>query len=205
MIRAVLGGSFDPVHRGHVAVVERLLHDGLADEVRLVPVGIPPHRSPPLASGPDRVAMLEVVFKDLPGTAVDDREIRRAGPSFTVDTLAELTAAYPADRWRLVVGADHLDGFGRWRNPQRILDLADLIVFRRGRGPGGGRAEGLHEIHRVLAASGLTGHRIHWVDDFDEPVSSAVVRVMLDNGIDAGDSLPPAVGAYIAAHGLYRT
>lgn len=204
MIRAVLGGSFDPVHRGHVAVAERLLRGGLADEVRLVPAGRPPHKRPPLAGGPDRLAMLAAAFGTLPGAAVDDREIRRPGPSYTVDTLAELAAAYPGDRWRLVVGADHVAGFARWRQPQRILELADLIVFRRGREPGVEVEAGADGIRRVLAAAGLTARGIHWVGDFDEPVSSAAVRAMLGGGIDPADFLPPAVGAYIAAHGLYR-
>ena len=111
---AILGGTFDPVHFGHLGLASDV-RDALAlDGVRLVPAADPPHRDSPRASAADRVAMLRLAVADAPGLTVDTREITRGGKSFTVDTLADLRAEMPARPLVLLVGADAFHGFLAW-------------------------------------------------------------------------------------------
>ncbi len=191
MIRAVLGGTFDPVHAGHVAMARHLLAHGLADQVVVVPNWRSPWREEPVVAPSERLAMCRLAFADVAGVVVDEREIAGGRPAWTVDTLAALAAEHPGDRLRLVVGADHLATFDRWRDAGRILELAELVV---------------------LARTGATaGAPPAWLDGrlvpapaFDHPVSASAVRAMLASGFAAAEALPADVAAYIAARGLYR-
>ncbi len=191
MIRAVLGGTFDPVHAGHVAMARHVLGHGLADLVHVIPNWQSPWREPPKAGPTDRLAMCLIAFLPEPGTLVDPREIDGGRPAWTVDTLAALADAYPADRLRLVVGADHLPAFERWREPGRILELAELVVLDR---PGAG----------VSAPPSWLAGRLVSAPPFEHPVSASAVRAMLAGAVDPEAALPAGVADYIAAHGLYR-
>ena len=192
MIRALLGGSFDPVHAGHVAMVRHVLRHSLADHVVVVPNWRSPWRPAPVAGPADRLAMCRLAFAAEPATEVDAREIDGKSPAYTVETLAALAAEAPEVRWRLVIGGDHLAGFGNWRDAPRILALAELIVLQRS---GCGEA---------VADGSLTG-RLVAAPPFDNPVSASAIRAMLAAGSEAGAMLPPAVAAYIDAHRLYRS
>jgi nicotinate-nucleotide adenylyltransferase len=190
MNRALYGGSFDPIHAGHVAIVRLLLDRGLADAVHVVPAGQSPLKSGQAAGAPAgaRLDLVRLACEDLEGAVVDDREIRRGGPSYTVETLAELTAAHPGDRWRLVVGADAAAEFDRWRAPQRILALAEVVVIAR---------EGA-DIAPLLRG------RARLVADFGHPASASRIRDDLRAGrLPGPDLLPAAVAAEITARGLY--
>ena len=204
MTRAVLGGSFDPVHLGHLAMVRFLLDRRLGDMVLVVPAGRSPHKGEPAAGGDHRLAMLSLVFGGMPGVRIDDREIRRSGPSYTVDTLEELAAAGSGDSLRLVIGQDNLAGFPSWRSAQRILDLADLVVLARGGEGGSDSPFDPGAVTAGLRAAGLNPRRIIWAPGFDQPVSSREVRDMLAEGADPAGGLSAEVAAYIRAHGLYR-
>lgn len=195
MIRALLGGSFDPVHTGHLALAGHVLGAGLAGRIVVVPAWRSPWRDPPLADAAHRLAMCRLAFADLPAATVDGREVAAGRPVFAVETLAALAAEYPGDTWRLLVGADHLATFSRWHEAARLLALAELLVVPRAgadtRPPGDWPAD--LPAGRVLAAP-----------PFDHPVSSSAVRAMLAAGGATGDLLPPAVAAYIDTHRLYR-
>lgn len=191
MIRAVLGGTFDPVHAGHVAMARHVLEHGLADLVHVIPNWQSPWRDIPVAGPAERLAMCRLAFAAVPGTLVDPREIDGGCPAWTVDTLAALVAAFPTDRLRLVVGADHLASFDRWRDPARILDLAELVVLDR---PGAAAS----------APPPWLAARLVSAPPFDHPVSASAVRAMLAGAVDPKDALPAGVAGYIAAHGLYR-
>jgi len=130
MIRALLGGSFDPFHNGHLALVHHLLDGAWADRVVVVPAHRSPHKAHPVASGADRLAMARLALAGIAGASVDSREVERGGISYTVDTLAELSVANPGDQWRLVIGADNLSAFTTWRRWRRLLELAELLVGR---------------------------------------------------------------------------
>jgi nicotinate-nucleotide adenylyltransferase len=189
VIRALFGGSFDPIHAGHVALVDRVLADGLAQAVHVVPARRSPLRGAPCVAGPRiRLELASLAFAGRPEVILDDRELRRSGASYTVETLAGLAAEHPDDRWRLLVGADQAAAFARWRAPQRLLVLAELVVVARGPVP--------------LPA--LVADRALVIEDFDHPASATAIRRELAAGrLPGPDRLPPAVAARIAAAGLY--
>lgn len=194
MIRAILGGSFDPVHLGHVAMAQHLLDHELAEEIRVIPAWRSPHKYQNSATPTDRLAMARLAFKGWDQALIDDREINRSNVSYTVETLEELVGIYPEDRFRLVIGADNLAGFSGWRSPDRIQELADIVVYPRdGRSPG----------PEAILRAGLDPRRVIPVTDFDHPVSSTTVRVMLAKGNLPKNQLPRAVAAYISARNLY--
>jgi nicotinate-nucleotide adenylyltransferase len=194
MMRAILGGSFDPVHLGHLAMAVHLLENNLADSLLIIPAWLSPHKYENAAPAADRLAMARIAFAGLDPVAVDDREIVRGRVSFTVETLEDLTAEFPADRLRLVIGGDNLAGFAGWREPGRIQELADIVVYPRG---------GVVPSPEAITGAGLDPGRVIPVTDFHHPVSSTTVRAILAGGNLPADQLPPGVAEYIAAHGLY--
>lgn len=196
MLRAVLGGSFDPVHLGHLAIVEHMLDKGLADALTVIPAWRSPHKFENSANPADRMAMVRLAFEGIDSVLVDDREINRGRVSFTVETLEELTLEYPADRLRLVIGGDNLGGFSGWRSPKRIQELADIVVYPR---------DGIVPTSLAIRRGGLAPGRVIPVSDFDHPVSSTTVRAMLAEGILPENQLPVGVAEYIAARHLYMT
>lgn len=128
---AILGGTFDPIHYGHL----RLAADvraalGLA-EVRLIPAGVPPHRPPPAASAEDRFAMTALGCAEFAGLAADRVEIDRQGPSYTVATLDALRARDPGRPLALIVGGDAFAGLAQWWHWERLFALAHFIVVER--------------------------------------------------------------------------
>ncbi len=196
MLRAVLGGSFDPVHLGHLAIVEHMLDKGLADVLTVVPAWRSPHKFENSANPADRLEMVRLAFDDLDSVQVDDREIIRGRVSFTVETLEELALEFPADRLRLIIGGDNLAGFSGWRSPERIQELADIVVYPR---------DGIIPTPLAIQRGGLAPGRVIPVTDFDHPVSSTTVRAMLGWGILPEEQLPVGVAEYIAARQLYMT
>jgi nicotinate-nucleotide adenylyltransferase len=127
----ILGGTFDPIHYGHLRFANAVRSAlGLA-HVQVIPAGVPPHREPPVASAQDRLAMTQLGCAEFPGLHSDDREIRRVGPSYTVVTLQEL---HNEDRNRplaLLLGTDALQGLAGWHRWQQLFTLAHLVVVER--------------------------------------------------------------------------
>jgi len=188
MIRALYGGSFDPIHAGHVAVARTLLQRGLADRVHVMPASQSPFKPNSNATtGEDRLRLVELALAQEPAVIVEDREIRRAGTSYTVDSLSRLVIEYPDDQWRLVVGADNVADFMRWRDPQRLLSLAEPVVIARG------PIDLQPPLEQALV-----------VDDFQHPATATMIRRELSAGRMPGpELLPTAVADDIIAHGLY--
>ncbi len=127
----ILGGTFDPIHHGHLRCAQELLQDLPLDEVRLVPCRIPPHRDTPQASAEQRLRMLKAALDGAPGLTVDDRELSREGPSYTVDTLHSLRAEFGATPLCLIVGMDAFNGLDRWHRWQELIGLAHIVVAHR--------------------------------------------------------------------------
>ncbi len=190
MIRALLGGTFDPVHRGHVAIVERILADGLAGCVHVVPAARSPHKEAADAPATARLAMVRLALAGRRGVVVEDVEVVRGGVSFTIETLTALAARHPGDRWRLVVGSDNLPELDTWRDPGRLLAWADVLVVARGGWDGA--------LPPLVA-----GHEVTVVRDFDHPASATAVRRELAAGRVPRELLPDAVADHILAAGLY--
>lgn len=204
------GGTFDPVHAGHLAVATAA-RDALQADVAFLPAADPPHRAAPGASAEQRARMLELAIAGEPGFAVDRRELRRAGPSYTVDTLRGLRAERGAEvplAW--LVGADAFRGLPDWHQWRRLFDLAHLVVAVR---PG----HGLEALPAALAEA-CAGR---WVDQpaalaqapagglfrLDmplHPASATELRRRLRAGEPHGGWLPEPVAEFIGRQGLYR-
>lgn len=199
MIRGVLGGSFDPVHNGHVAMARYFLERDLVHCVHVVPAFNSPFKTGTSADALQRLTMVRLAFLEVEGVVVDNREITRSGPSYTVDTLESLAAEYPDDQLLLIIGADNLPGLSGWKNPLRIGDLATIAVLARP-----GDASTSPDVDKPLPSE----LRVQYHDDFDEPVSSTRIRAILSCGSadqeDPADFLPPAVSRYILRNQLYR-
>lgn len=127
----IFGGSFDPVHFGHLRPALEVLEALSLDSMHFVPSGRPPHRGAPHADGAVRLAMLQSAVKDEPRFRVDDRELRRATPSYTYDTLGELRREFPGDIFVLVLGLDAFLGLPSWHRWQEIFDFAHMAVAHR--------------------------------------------------------------------------
>lgn len=146
----ILGGTFDPIHLGHLIVAQEV-HDRLSlDRMILVPAGLPPHRmDEPLTPGRLRVEMVQAAVEGDPRFEVSEIEVARPGPSYTVDTLRALRKAMPDARFYVVLGTDQLRVFHQWHQPEAILALATLVSVDRAGSPADGDIEVPHRPVQV--------------------------------------------------------
>lgn len=187
----VFGGTFDPVHLGHLRAAE-VAREALAlDRVLLVPSGRPPHRAAAVAAALDRFAMLALATAAHPDFVLSDLELRNQEPTYTVDTLEALHALLPASELFLIVGTDAFAELGTWREPERVLASCTVTVVER---PG------------VAAASPRlpAGARVTRVERPALPFSSSDVRRLLKEGSSVRYLVPEEVADYIEKRGLYR-
>jgi nicotinate-nucleotide adenylyltransferase len=205
----LLGGTFDPIHIGHLRpAIETRDAIGLA-EIRLIPNHIPPHRANPFCSSEQRLAMVKLAAAENAGFVVDERELRRDTPSWTIDTLIELRQALPDTPLCFLMGMDSLLGLPGWHRWQELLDHAHLVVsVRPGWQPDYPRevAELLARHHTMDATAlhrRLAGHI--WLAD-NQPIelSATRLRALLAAGEDPRYLLPPSVADYIRQQGLYQ-
>lgn len=161
----LLGGTFDPVHVGHLVVAQDVVEALELDRLLVVPAGRPPHRDADFAAR-DRMTWTRAAFGDDPRVEVSDVELRRSGPSYTVDTLEQIREERSPGRLYCVIGIDQLETFGSWRAPGRIVRLSTLAVMsRRGEDPGALRAEAevpfeTVEVTRVDVSSSRVRRRL---------------------------------------------
>jgi nicotinate-nucleotide adenylyltransferase len=127
----LFGGTFDPIHHGHLRTALELLHSLKLGEVRFLPTGNPPHRDQTSADAAQRLEMVRAAVADQPGFTVDDREVRRTGPSYSVDTLTELRQEFPDRPICLLLGMDAFLGLPHWHRWKEIFDLAHVVVAHR--------------------------------------------------------------------------
>lgn len=188
----VFGGAFDPPHRAHVALACAALEQLALDELRILPTGDAWHKSRALSPPAQRLAMAHLAFDGLPGAVIDERELRRAGPSYTVDTLAALAAECPGAEFFLLMGGDQWSAFATWHRWQDIARLARLCVLGR---PGSARPvqTGLPEPIELHAPP---------LDLSATAVREGLVSARLGEA-ELARLLPEAVARYISAHGLY--
>jgi nicotinate-nucleotide adenylyltransferase len=188
----VLGGSFDPVHCGHLILAEAAVTHLRLDRLLLLPAGRPAHkRRRTLAPAADRIAMLRLAARGNPRLQVSTREADRPGVTFTVRTLEALAAEEPAD-WFFVMGEDSLREFGTWREPARILELARLAVVRREGTP------------RATVRASLR-RRVVFVPMPSVGISSSEIRRRVARGRSVRYWVPDSVLSYMDRHGLYRS
>ena len=132
----IFGGTFDPPHIGHLIVSGEVVEEANLDQLLWVPAATPPHKGGGISSEGLRTEMVQAAIEDDPRIEFSDVELKRGGVSYTIDTLRDLKAAHPAWSLSLVIGSDQADSFHEWREPDAILELAELIVMSRDGTPG---------------------------------------------------------------------
>ncbi len=130
-LTGLFGGTFDPVHYGHLKPAKEVLHALGLESIRFLPNSIPPHRDSPWLSAEYRLALLQKVVNSIDGFELDTRELERAGKSYTVETLISLREDFPDDTFCLIMGMDVLEGLTRWHRWQELFDLCHLVVTQR--------------------------------------------------------------------------
>jgi nicotinate-nucleotide adenylyltransferase len=191
----VFGGAFDPPHVAHVALARAAVEQLALDELRIFPTGQAWHRSQALTAPEHRLALAQLAFGGLPRAVIDDRELRRPGPTYTIDTLRELKAEQPAAQLFLVMGEDQAVAFTRWREWEAILQLAIICVAARPLAemppgaPGGLPAQAELRLLRLPSM----------------PESATEVRDRVTSGEGIAHLVPPAVASYIERHHLYQS
>lgn len=192
----VLGGTFDPVHHGHLAIAEEARESLGLERVLLVPAATPPHKPGRLITpAAHRLAMVELAIAGNPAFAVSRVELDRGGVSYSVDTLRTLSAEVSPDLW-FILSTEALAGFPTWRDPDGILELCRLAVMPRG---------GDESLDAGWVSEHFPGReaRVTFLPGPLLPISGSVVRRMASAGRSVRYLVPDAVARYIADHHLY--
>ena len=207
----VLGGTFDPIHYGHLRFADDARIALALSEVRLIPAGTPPHRAQPVASAVDRLAMAKLGAAEFAGLKIDDRELQRAGPSYTVLTLIDLRAELGHTPIVLLLGADAFAGLPSWHRWRELFDLAHLAVAAR---PGTQEPDRLPTelagewmarfTSDAAQCRSIPAGRVLRVPIRPQAIAATELRARLARGERPVDLLPPAVLAYIEQHRLYQ-
>jgi nicotinate-nucleotide adenylyltransferase len=204
----IFGGAFDPIHYGHLRTGFELWQELRLDELRWVPTGNPGHRDQTIADAGLRLAMVRAAVADQPGFVVDDREVRRTGVSYSVDTLLELRAELPDRSLLLILGMDAFLGLPHWHRWREILDLAHVVVAHRP----GWKAPTSGPLGEVMVDRGTGSVRelhaaragriyVHGVTQLE--ISSTDLRTIITSGRDPRFLVPDAVRDIIIETGCY--
>jgi len=194
---AVFGGSFNPIHYGHLLLADEVLDALGLDRVLFVPAAMPPHKPiAQLAPPPDRYAMVELAIAGHPRFAVSDLELRRAGPSYTVDTLE--TLGTPREELFLIVGSETFLDLLSWRAPRRVARLAQIVVVPRVGSAFDPESAAVRKVVHEIGEEPLV------VRASSLPISASDLRRRVREGRSIAYRLPAAVSAYIQAKRLYR-
>jgi nicotinate-nucleotide adenylyltransferase len=189
----ILGGTFDPPHAGHVAAATAAWKQLGLDEVRIIPAGQAPLRSgAPQASAPDRVAMCRLAFADCPWAFVDEREIGRAGTSWSVDTARDLAEEFPDALRVWILGADQLARLDRWKDVAELCSLVEFAVLSR---------DGISTVPPPAIAALI---RLTVLKAPEVQVSSTALREALRRGDSTRNGLPLGVARHIDERSLYQ-
>ena len=192
----VFGGAFDPPHRAHVALVCSAIDALGLDEVRVLPTGQAWHRSGGLTDAVHRLAMTRLAFAEVPKVEVDDREIRRSGPSYTVDTLTEIAAEQPGAQLYLLIGDDQRRSLPGWKRIDDIARLAIICAAARDLQVASWHAD-------TSETSDVTTPAIRPLPMPLMPISATDIRVRLSRQADVAALVAPAVERYIHEPHLY--
>ncbi len=196
----IMGGTFNPIHEGHLMIARAAKKAARLDQVIFLPSGQPPHKqNSMLASAISRLNMTVLAVNGQEGFEVSDMEVLREGTTYTVDTLKELTSTRPDVEWYYIIGGDTLFQLMTWRTPERIAELLNggMIVVPR---PGADYAALSEQARRLEECIGL---KTLIAEEGGPDISSTEIRERLMNGESAGGMMPQAVADYITLHGLY--
>jgi nicotinate-nucleotide adenylyltransferase len=187
----VMGGTFDPIHLGHLRAAELAREALQLDRILFVPTGVPPHRDPPCSSAFDRYAMVCLATHAHPSFAVSDVELVGPGPHFTVDTLARLARTHEGATFHLILGSDAFREIETWRDHERLRAICRLAVVARP-----GSTDALPLPGADCWATGIPGDSL--------PISATLVRRLVAEGRSVRYLVPQSVADHITKRGLYR-
>ena len=199
----VLGGTFDPVHSGHLSIAERALTEAALDRVLFIPAGNPRlKQQKPAAAVGHRVEMVKLTVAGNPKFQVCETEATRPGPTYTVDTLEELSRKFAPSLTSpgglfFILGLDVLPRLGEWKSPERILELCRLVVVTRP-GYSGFDWPGFYSSHPAAK------NQVELVSSSTVDISGTELRQRIASGLSLWGLVPELVEDYIRAHGLYR-
>jgi nicotinate-nucleotide adenylyltransferase len=205
----VFGGTFDPIHYGHLRSAFEMLQALCLDEVRFVPCADPPHRGVTYASAEMRLELVRRAIEGQDAFTLDDRELRRGGPSYTIDTLGELRAEFPQRSLGLIIGMDAFLGLPGWHRWEEILATAHIVVAHRP----GWKAPDIGVLGDLVAERGThryedlhaeTHGRIHIHAVTQLEIASTEIRDLVAAGRDPRFLMPDAVRDEIINTGLYK-
>jgi nicotinate-nucleotide adenylyltransferase len=192
----LFGGTFDPIHLGHLILAEQCREACGLDRVWLIVAGSPPHKPGGRTAVGHRLEMARIAVAGHPGFAVSDVEATRPGPHYSVETLESIRRDHPGDELFFLIGADSLADLPSWREPARIAQLATIVVVNR---------PGLEEVDPARLPDFGPGSRpLVWVSIPPVGIASSDLRRRLAEGRSIRYMVPRGVEAYIDAHGLYR-
>ena len=192
----IFGGAFNPFHNGHLHLMNNYLQALSLEKIILIPTAVPPHKTCAyLASGEDRLAMLQLVAADNPQLLVSDMELRRTGKSYSYDTINEVRQQFPDSQLYLIIGADQFFSFHTWYRADELLRTVTVCTAARNEG----------EYQALVAFQAEHADMQDCiVSDFDVvEVSSTAIRSRVKHGESITGFVPPAVEDYIKEHGLY--
>jgi len=201
----IFGGTFDPIHFGHLRPAQEAMQILELAELRIIPAAVSPHRPPPQASAAQRLAMVELAIRDLPGFRVDDRELQRGGLSYTVLTLELLRAEFGSTPLCLLIGADQFRNFETWHRWREIPELAHLVVLNRpgekaGALPAWARECECADVHDLRKAP---AGRLAFLAVRPQDISATRIRAAIAREESVQGLLPEAVLDYIRINQLY--
>jgi len=193
----ILGGTFDPIHQAHIDIAQMAKEALQLDEIWILPDGDPPHKKTN-AKGADRLEMAALATEGLVGFSVLDIEVKRAGTTYTIDTLREIRKSRPDYQLTYIIGGDTLYKIETWHTFREIAPLCDIAVIARA----GTEENSLRAFADSLARK--YGFRIWIVPGGESAVSSSDIRMRIARGMSVSDQLPPKVERYIAKKKLYQ-
>ena len=194
----ILGGSFDPIHNGHLAIAESAYRDFGLDEVWLIPAGHSPNKDEnKMTNARTRAEMVALAIEEIPYFKLSMYEIEKEGTSFTYLTLSEFKELYPDTEFYFIMGADSLDYFEKWRHPEIICEKATILVSVRD-------DMDLEDIeNKICALKSLFHAQIYPLSCPKIDISSSDIRLALSNNCDLPNGLPNKVAEYIQKNSLY--
>ncbi|MDY4921289.1 MAG: nicotinate-nucleotide adenylyltransferase [Phascolarctobacterium sp.] len=193
----ILGGTFDPIHNGHLKIAEAVFERMELEQIIFIPAYVPPHKlGLDFAPAESRFAMTQLAVAEKPHFSVSDMELRRTGVSYTIDTLRELHVLHPEDKLYFIIGADSVAQLHTWHNIEEMLELTTFVAVWR---PG---YEGVLDVAARHLGEGVREHII-MLDTPEYDISSTEIRSCIREGKSLAGLVPTAVEKYIYEHGLY--
>jgi nicotinate-nucleotide adenylyltransferase len=204
---AVFGGTFNPIHGGHLLIAEAAFDQFALDRVLWVPSRLPPHKLQPLVEFEHRLAMVRLAIAHRPYFTASDIEARRDGISWAIDTFHDLQAVYPHAQWFWIIGADAFENLAKWRASQELSDQCVWLVAPRGEGEERAESSEENREEKLIQRSKLKTQavRSQWIQMDSIALSSSLIRQYCREGRSLHDLIPEPVRAYIELHNLYHS